>query len=198
MKRRRPEHHRPLAAGTVLLLASCLLGLAGCETIGARHDGEHATLAARFEALQQLAQADEPTQAAILAARRTDYEATHSANATLDYALALALPGPALHDPALSQRLFEGLLTADAGLEAGERALATVSLAQLDAELKAQQQRRTLEGESQQLRDAQAAARTATARRLLAEIEENARLRRLLDEARTKLDAVADIAKGRK
>lgn len=203
MKHRAPEPQRLVAPvlvapGLVVLLAAAALGLAGCESLGPTREAGQARVVARLEALQQLAKADEATQSALVAAGRTEFEATHSAGATLGYALALALPGHASHDPATAHRLLEDALGAGSGLDDGERILATVWLAQLDAELKARQDLHALEEQSRQLRDAQAAGRTATARRLLAEIEENVRLRRLLDEARVKLEAVADIAKGRK
>jgi hypothetical protein len=72
----------------------------------------------------------------------------------------------------------------------GERALAFLELSQIDDHL-------TLESENRRLQAEAVRAdheRMATAsHRLQAEVEENARLRRELEEARAKLDAIANI-----
>jgi hypothetical protein len=71
-----------------------------------------------------------------------------------------------------------------------ERALAFLQLSQIDDHLTLAAENRRLQSDA--VREDQ--ARTAAAnRRLQAEIEENTHLRKELDEARAKLDAIANI-----
>lgn len=70
-----------------------------------------------------------------------------------------------------------------------------VELQRVDAELRIATENERLVGEAQRERDRQRAAPSLTAlnRRLQAEQEENARLKKALDEARAKLDAIVNI-----
>ena len=71
-----------------------------------------------------------------------------------------------------------------------ERALTLVELGQLERELGLKAESERLQGELQR---GDRERNTLTARRLQSEIEENARLRRQLEEAQAKLDAIANI-----
>jgi hypothetical protein len=109
----------------------------------------------------------------------------------LRYALALATPGHSGADPVAAQRQLSELLARPETLLPIERMLATVELKEVEQQL-------VLLAEAKRLRDD--AAREAHGdklatinRRLAAETDENARLRKALDEARAKLDAVTHI-----
>jgi len=90
----------------------------------------------------------------------------------------------------LAQKLLRELMANPETLLSGERALAFLELQQIDDHL-------TLEGENRRLQsDAVRADRERLAsvnHRLQVETDENTRLRKELEEARAKLDAIANI-----
>jgi hypothetical protein len=102
----------------------------------------------------------------------------------------LAVPGRSASDPALAQQLLRQLLTAPAALAPSEHSAAFLELQRVDREL-------ALGAENERLRLAderdQREKLAALQRRLNTEAEENQRLRRELDEAESKLDAIALI-----
>jgi hypothetical protein len=108
----------------------------------------------------------------------------------LKYALALATPGHPGSDPVAAQRQLSELLAKPETLLPVERLLAMVELQNVDERL-------ILQEENKQLReDAPRESRDkllAINRRLSAESDENARLRKALEEAQAKLDAVTHI-----
>ena len=154
-------------------------------------------IAATLELLQRLLQGGPAEQAEAMASARTAYEENPRGGAQLRYALALAAPHHPARDPALSQKLLRELLAAPETLLPMERSLALVELQRVDAELRLSAENQRLLGEAERERSRDrgggAAASAALNRRLQAEMEENARLRKALDEARAKLDAVATI-----
>lgn len=155
------------------------------------HDSAAALLLANtFQIMQRLAQAAPAEQAELLTATREAYERTPQGSAQLRYALLLAIPGHLARDPAKAQALLRELAAQPETLEPIERAVALVELAQLDQEL-------DLKSDNDRL---QAAARRAdreristSQRRLQAESDENAKLRKQLDDAQAKLDAIAKL-----
>jgi hypothetical protein len=154
-----------------------------------------AAIVATLELLQKLIQGGPAEQAEALAGARRDYEANPRGGAQLRYALALAAPHHPARDVTLSQRLLRELLAAPETLLPLERSLALVELQRVDAELRlvAENARLGSEAQRERSRDRGTAANAALNRRLQAEAEENARLRKELDEARAKLDAIATI-----
>lgn len=153
-------------------------------------------ISATLELLQRLLQGGPAEQAEALAGARSAYEENPRGGAQLRYALALSAPHHPARDPALSQKLLRELLAAPETLLPLERSLALIELQRVDAELRlsAENQRLISEAERERNRDrGTGAASAALNRRLQAEMDENARLRRALDEARAKLDAVATI-----
>jgi hypothetical protein len=108
----------------------------------------------------------------------------------LKYALALATPGHSGSDPVAAQRQLSELLARPETLLAVERLLAMVELQEVD-------QRLILQAENKRLRDEaphdSKDKLLAVNRRLAAESDENAKLRKALDEARAKLEAVTHI-----
>jgi hypothetical protein len=108
----------------------------------------------------------------------------------LKFALALATPGFSGSDPVAAQRQLSELLATPETLLPVERLWLTVELQEVD-------QRLVLLAENTQLRDeAPREMRDKLAgvnRRLAAESDDNARLRKALDAAQAKLDAVTHI-----
>jgi hypothetical protein len=108
----------------------------------------------------------------------------------LRYALMLALPGHGAADAVAARRQLSDLLARPELLLPSERALATVLLAEVDERqvLAAQTRQSQQDGTS---RDKDRI--TATQKRLQTEQEENTRLRRALEDAQKKLDAVTQV-----
>ena len=108
----------------------------------------------------------------------------------LKYALALATPGHGGSDPVAAQRQLAQLLATPETLLPVERLLAMVELQEVDQRLILQEENKQLRDEApRELRD----KLLALNRRLTAETDDNARLRKALDEAQAKLEAVTHI-----
>ena len=189
------------------LTVAALLGvaaLAGCTgTLGAGNEHPQAAppvvdrsttsavlLAGYLEMLQRLVQGGLAEQAEILAGAKRDFEVAPTPSHQLRYALVLATPGHAGTNVERAQQLLRGLTASPESLLPSERALAILELQQVDRVL-------GLNAENQRL---QAAAErtdrehvTALNKRLQSELDENAQLRKDLDEAHAKLDAIANI-----
>jgi hypothetical protein len=156
-------------------------------------DRDQVQAAAMLEYLASLhsyTKAPPEQQAALFLAVREAYEAAVTPSTQLRYALMLAVPGHPASDPRLAQQLLRQLLSAPAALAPSEHAAAFLELQRVDREL-------ALSAENERLRqDKDRDEReklAALQRRLSAETEENQRLRRELDEAESKLDAIALI-----
>jgi two-component system sensor histidine kinase GlrK len=198
-----PAPPRPRAA-SVALVWMAVAFLAGCGTgFGARDDGAAAAvpavdraaaqaqlIASYLETLARLANGAPAEQAEIFAGTKREFEVAPTASHQLRYALALATNGHGSHDPALAQRLLRELLATPETLLPAERALAFLELQHVDRLLALSADVRRLQTEVGR-GDRERAA--AAQRRLQAMTEENAQLRRALEEARAKLDAIADI-----
>jgi hypothetical protein len=143
-----------------------------------------------LETVQQLLEATPAAQAELLGAARQNAENAPTTMHRLRYALLLAMPAHGASDPVAARRQLSDLLARPELLLPAERALAALVLRDVDERLVLLAENRRLQQESA-ARDQQRAA-TAN-RRLQAEIEENARLRRALDEAQKKLDAVTQL-----
>jgi hypothetical protein len=143
-----------------------------------------------LQVLQRLVQGAPAEQAEISAGAQRDFDAAPTPSRQLRLALVLATPGHPAADPERAQKLLRELMANPEMLLSGERALAFLELQQIDDHL-------TLEGENRRLQsDAVRADRERLAnvnRRLQMETDENARLRKELEEARAKLDAIANI-----
>jgi hypothetical protein len=140
--------------------------------------------------LQRLVQGAPAEQAEIAATAQKDYETAPTPSRQLKFALVLATPGHPATDQPRAQRLLRELMASPEMLLPGERALAFVQLQQIDDIL-------TVKSENSRLQnDAVRADReklTTANRRLQSEVDENTRLRKELEEARAKLDAIANI-----
>jgi hypothetical protein len=140
--------------------------------------------------LQKLVQAPPAEQAEIVASAQRDYDTAPTPSHTLKLALILSTPGHPATNLTRAQGLLRELMANPETLLPGERALAFHQLSQIDDHL-------TLAAENFRLQaDAMRADREHIAsanHRLQTEMDENARLRKELDEARAKLDAIANI-----
>ncbi len=148
-------------------------------------------IAPLLEMMSTLPQGDPARQAETFQAVKDAADLTPTTSNKLRYALALATPGYAGTDPVAAQRQLSELLARPETLLPVERLLALV-------ELKEVEQRLILQAENKRMRDEAPHDDShekllATNRRLAAESDENARLRKALDEARAKLEAVTHI-----
>ena len=143
-----------------------------------------------IQLLQRLVQGAPAAQAEIVATAQREYETAPTPSRQLRFALVLGTRGHPAVDLPRAQRLLRELMANPETLMPGERALAIVELQQIDDIL-------TVEAENRRLQsDAVRADRDKLSnvnRRLQSELDENARLKKELDEARAKLDAIANI-----
>jgi len=146
-----------------------------------------------LEMMSNLPQGDPARQAEQFQSAKDAAELTPTTSNKLKYALALATPGYSGSDPVAAQRQLSELLARPETLLPSERLLALV-------ELKEVEQRLILQAENRRMRDEAVHDDTdtrdklaATNRRLAAESDENVKLRKALDEARAKLEAITHI-----
>lgn len=180
-----------------VLLACALAG--GCATMDDRtradsvlppavDDGQ--MVADYLATLDRLGRGGAAEQAEILEATRNAYLAQPSTRNRLRYAFVLAVPGHGATDSVVARRLLgESLATPETLLES-ERALAELIVRELDVRL-------ALAQEIASLRDQTTAEErdsiSSLNRRLQQETAEKDRLRRELEEARKKLEAIATL-----
>jgi hypothetical protein len=156
---------------------------------------EGAAVSGYLETLMRLSQGTAAQQAEVLTALRNDYTAAPTASRVLKFALALATPGHAGFDPVGAQRLLREVLASPETLLPAERSMAQLQLAMVDRHQALQADVKRAQSEN----DRSDRERISTlTRKLAAETEENARLKRALEEAQTKLDAIAKIEQGMK
>jgi hypothetical protein len=147
-------------------------------------------LGSTFQTMQRLVQSAPAEQAEILSSARDAYARSPQGGAQLRYALLLATIGHPGRDPLMAQTLLRELAARPETLVPVERAVALVELAQLDRELGLTADNDRLQNDALRTdRDRIAAMQ----RRLQAEADENAKLRRQLEDAQAKLDAIANI-----
>jgi hypothetical protein len=148
-------------------------------------------IAPLLDMMSSLPQGDPARQAETFQAAKDAAELTPTTSNRLRYALALATPGYSGSDPVAAQRQLSELLARPETLLPIERLLALV-------ELKEVEQRLILQAENKRMRDDATHDDSrdklaAINRRLAAESDDNVRLRKALDEARAKLDAITHI-----
>jgi hypothetical protein len=152
------------------------------------------TLVADYLAtLDRLGQGGVAQQAEIIESTRSDYLADPSTRKRLRYAFVLSVPGHAASDPAGARALLGEALATPETLLPSERALADLMVRDLDARL-------ALTRENESLRSGTASAEETRIaelnRRLQAETAEKDRLRRELERAEAKLEAIATLEGG--
>jgi hypothetical protein len=188
---------RILAAGA--LAAALLCGCASEGASGHRYNGPAASdqfpvdvnpIVATLELISELPQKDPAGQAELFQAAKNAAELTPTTSNKLKYALALATPGHSGSDPVAAQRHLAELLAKPENLLPIERFLAQSELQQVERQLVLDVENKHLRDEAP--REAQDKLAGVT-RRLTAESDENAKLRKELDDARAKLEAVTHI-----
>jgi len=189
--------------GAAHVFAVC--ALSGCSILGGslsshkapaptepeQQSADPAAIAPLLKMMSELPQGDPARQAEIFQSAKDAASLSPTTSNRLKYALALAIPGHSGSDPVAAQRQLSELLARPETLLTDERLLALVELQEVD-------QRLVLQAENKRLRDGAAHDDSrdklqAANRRLAAESDENARLRKALDEARAKLEAVTHI-----
>ncbi len=195
-----PMPHKRLCLACCALAAGWLSACAGgpfarpqaAPPVQPDHSAQNLSpIAPLLEMMSALPQGDPARQAEIFQAAKDAADLTPTTSNKLRYALALATPGYSGSDPVAAQRQLSELLARPETLLPIERLLAVV-------ELKEVEQRLILQAENTRVRDDAAHDDTrdklqAANRRLAAESDENVKLRKALDEARAKLEAVTHI-----
>jgi hypothetical protein len=192
--------HKWLGRAAVTLM---LAAIGGCGSLGGGSNNQKVVappperpppdvtaVTSSLEMMDALPAGDPARQAELFQAAKDAASLSPTTSNKLKYALALATPGHTGSDPVAAQRQLSELLAKPETLLPVERLLALVELQNVD-------QRLVLQEENKQLReDAPRESRDkllAINRRLSAESDENARLRKALDEAQAKLEAVTHI-----
>jgi hypothetical protein len=155
-----------------------------------RADPSLAVIADHLEMMSRLSQVTPAEQAEIFQGAHDAAEAAPTTSNQLRYALALATPGHGSEDLEVASEKLSQLLAGQDTMLPAERALAWVVLKDVEQRLILQAENRRLQDSSARLARERGAA---TNRRLQAEIEENARLKRALAEAQAKLDEITRI-----
>ena len=199
----RPNQRELLVAASVAVLAC----VAGCDTLAtlgsSQPPSSHANLsvdsdtqvaivlADMIQTLQRLSAGSPAAQAEIVTSARQAFERSAGGTAQLRYALVLATPGHEGRDAERARQLLRELAARPETLAPAERALSLFELSQLDRELGLVSDNERLQAVASRSVDQDRLA--AANRRLQAELDDNARLRRQLEEAQAKLDTIANI-----
>lgn len=187
-----------------LLLAAGLV--AGCKSvddwsglrkkkpttpIAATDDGQ--IVAGYLAMLDRLGRGGAAEQAEIVATTRGAYLADPSTQKRLRYAFVLSVPGHAASDPAGARALLGEALATPETMLPSERALADLMVRDLDARLALAHENDSLRSGSTAQDDNRIAELN---RKLQAETAEKDRLRRELERAEAKLEAIATLEGG--
>jgi hypothetical protein len=183
-----------------------LLLLAGCNSLPAPREPapdpvavneaiQVAQLNSHIAALGRVVGGTATEQAEEIVAARLAYENSRQGPAALRYGLLLAAPAHPARDPQQARQVLTEALARPELLSTIERALAMVELERINAELRlsTENERLVADARAERERQRNAPSSAALTRQLQAEREENARLKKALDEARAKLDAIAEF-----
>ncbi len=140
--------------------------------------------------LDRLGHGGAAQQAEIIESTRSAYLADPSTRKRLRYAFVLSVPGHAASDPAGARALLGESLATPETLLPSERAMADLLVRDLDARLALTRENETLRNGSTLQEDNRVADLN---RRLQAETAEKDRLRRELERAEAKLEAIATL-----
>jgi hypothetical protein len=193
--------HNPFIAA-LAALGLVATGLVGCGGLAPRSrdaqsipsvdrsSTETTVITSYLDTSLRLARGTPAEQAEILARASNDHAAAPTPSIVLRYAMVLSTPGHAGYDPVGAQRLLREVLASPETLLPAERALAFLQLQQVERQQSLQADVRRLQTGAERTANERIAQLT---RRLTAESEENARLKKALADAQAKLDAIANI-----
>ena len=143
-----------------------------------------------IEEIFKLTTGDPATQAEIFADAQAAAQLTPNPSTKLRFALVLAAPGHSETDESAAQRMFRALLSQTELMTATEIALANIQLSEVEERLVLGAETRRLRSEN--LRTA-SSEQAAVAERIASVEAENRVLRRSLEEAEQKLEAITSI-----
>jgi|SRR5690606_6832409 hypothetical protein len=186
----------------ILVLACCAAMIGGCTLTerlrsaagaspppAAEAGEQNGGLYIHLQTMNDLGMPDAARQADVFYEVERDYTRAPTTTSTLRYAVALVTPDHPASDPDKGKRLLETLLATPERMTQEERTLCAVLLHETNVRLKLEtENRRLLETLDERNR-----SQANSERRVQAQIEENARLRRALAEAQQKLDAIKEI-----
>jgi hypothetical protein len=142
-----------------------------------------------LDTMNGLASSDPARQADVFYAVEREYTKAPTTSSTLRYAVALATPGHPAANASAGKKVLETLLATPERLAPDERLLANILLHNVDAQLKLEADNRRLLATL----DDRGRSQANSEKRVQAQAEENARLKRALTEAQQKLDAIKEI-----
>jgi hypothetical protein len=142
-----------------------------------------------LDTMEGLASTDPARQADVFYEVEREYTRAPTTANTLRYAVALVTPAHPATKPLEGKRLLEALLATPERMTQEERTLASVLLHETNTRLKLEAENRRLLATLDDRNRSQA----NSDKRVQAQLEENARLRRALAEAQQKLDAIKEI-----
>ncbi len=185
--------------GASLRLLLICLCLSGCESLvpAAKPPApavivqSSSVLDGYVEMLSGLSSTDRVRQSDVFYAAEQNYIQAPTTLNVLRYAMALAMPGHPNSDPVKGKRLLEQVMASPERISVGEQAVATTMLTIANEWLKMQADMRRLNATV----DDRTHAQSNSDRRLQAQTEELNKLRKALDAAQQKLDAIKDIEK---
>jgi hypothetical protein len=148
-------------------------------------------IAPLLEMMSNLPQGDPARQAELFQSAKDAADLAPTTSNKLRYALALATPGYSGSDPVAAERQLSELLARPETLLPIERLLALVQLKEVEQRLVLQAENKRMRDDAS--RDDSRDKLQAINRRLAAESDENVKLRKALEEARAKLEAVTHI-----
>ncbi len=183
-------------SGFVAIVGMVVLFLCGCEALLPRAAPPtpqvvraESEVQSHIDFMAAMTTAGPARQAEMVEETQRSYELAPTTFNSLKLAGALGLAGHPGSDPARSAEILRTLLASPEKLTPGERAFVTTLLDLVDAQLElAAENRRLLATFDESTR-----AQVNSERRALAQAEENTRLRKALQEAQQKLDAITDI-----
>lgn len=159
----------------------------------ARAPQDLSPIAPLLEMMASLPQGDPARQAEMFQSAKDAADLTPTTSNRLRYALALATPGYSGSDPVAARRQLAELLARPETLLPIERLLALVELKEVEQRLILQAENKRMRDEASQDDNDTRDKLQAMNRRLAAESDENVKLRKALDEARAKLEAITHI-----
>jgi hypothetical protein len=142
-----------------------------------------------LDTMNGLASADPARQADVFYEVEREYTRAPTTASTLRYAVALVTPDHPASRAAEGKKMLETLMATPERLTPSERTLVAVLIHETNARLKLEAENRRLAATL----DDRGKSQANSDKRVQAQIEENARLRRALAEAQQKLDAIKEI-----